>query len=72
MKRKVEVFKRSYPQGYNTPPVISHVADGLFHCWGQEYEEFAEGPGNFTVAIIELEDGSIITPHPTDIRFIDK
>lgn len=31
--------------------------EGLFHQWGNAYEEFEDGPGNYTVAIVELPDG---------------
>ncbi len=48
------------------------VIVGKFHQWGASYEEFRDSPvGNFTLAIIELEDGSIVTALPSDVRFID-
>lgn len=43
-----------------------------FHQWGNAYEEFETGPGNFTVAIVELPDGKIVTPDAKDIQFIDR
>lgn len=45
---------------------------GYFHEWGCNYEEFEIGAGNYSVAIVELPDGKIITPSPNDIEFIDK
>lgn len=45
---------------------------GYFHGWGCNYEEFETGAGNYSVAIVELPDGEIITPLPNDIEFIDK
>jgi len=45
---------------------------GSFHCWGQSYEEFEAGPGNRTMAIIELENGSIVTADPEDVIFYRK
>jgi hypothetical protein len=33
--------------------------EALFHCFGVDYEEFENGPGNYSTAIIELPDGSI-------------
>ncbi len=43
---------------------------GRFHAWGSEYEEFSEGPcGNSTIAIIEREDGQIVTALPHTVKF---
>lgn len=32
---------------------------GMFHQWGCDYEEFENGAGNFSTAIVELPDGSV-------------
>lgn len=45
---------------------------GFFHQWGNAYEEFQSGPGNFTMAIIELPGGRIITALPEDVKFQDE
>ena len=46
--------------------------DGV-HCrfiaWGVEPEEFRDGVGNWTVGIIELDDGTLYTTTPSNIRF---
>ncbi len=47
-------------------------AQGIFFQWGNAYEEFREGPGNYTIAIIELPDGRIVTALPEDVRFLDR
>jgi hypothetical protein len=70
MKRKVLVTERTWPHGYSRPPVIKEVGIGDFHCWGNGYEEFESGPGNYTTAIVEMSDGTILTPLPTDIKFL--
>ena len=44
---------------------------GTFHHWGVGYEEFEQGIGNYTVAIIENLDGTIEVIHPGDVKFID-
>lgn len=44
---------------------------GLFHQWAPDYEELSQGPANFTVAIIELSDGSIVTIPPQHVKFLD-
>ena len=48
------------------------VSDGIaaFHQWGVAYEEFDDGPGNITTAIIERADGTIETPEASMVRFI--
>ncbi|MFA7892959.1 hypothetical protein [Pseudomonas putida] len=47
------------------------AGEGKFHCWGVEYEEFENGPGNYSVAIVEMADGTIQTLMPWAIRFLD-
>jgi hypothetical protein len=47
------------------------VCEGKFHGWGVEYEEFESGPGNYSVAIIELPDGTMQTLVPWLVRFLD-
>lgn len=45
---------------------------GYFHEWGVNYEEFVDsGPGNYSVAIVELPDGRIVMPVADDIVFLD-
>lgn len=51
--------------------VEREFAVGLFHQWGNDYEEFESGPGNFTVAIVELPDGKIVTPVAREVHFLD-
>lgn len=50
---------------------IEDAAEGKFHGWGVEYEEFENGPGNFSVAIVEMPDGTVQTLMPWAIRFLD-
>jgi hypothetical protein len=44
---------------------------GLFHKWGVDFEEFESGPGNYSTAIIEMEDGTIENIRADMIKFID-
>ena len=46
--------------------------EGIFQQWGSAYEEFETGPGNYTIAIVELPDGKVVTPEPKDIQFINQ
>lgn len=43
---------------------------GKFHQWASDYEEFETGPGNYTVALIELPGGTIEKVLPENIKFI--
>jgi len=45
--------------------------DGIFHEWGIESEEFENGVGNDTYAIVELPDGTIEKVTPSAIKFVD-
>ncbi|MFV0422146.1 hypothetical protein [Oleidesulfovibrio sp.] len=52
--------------------IIPHAPEGVFHCWGAEFEEFESGPGNYTVAVVEHSDGTVKLYPPEAIRFVDK
>lgn len=45
--------------------------EGVFHQWGVSYEEFESGPGNYTVGIVELLDGTVESVLPHHIKFIN-
>lgn len=45
---------------------------GRFHLWGSNYEEFETGPGNFTTAIIELDDGCVVSCPAETVKFLDR
>jgi len=53
--------KRTY---FKTP-----VGTAFFHKWGVGYEEFESGPGNYSAAIVEHEDGQIETVPADLIKF---
>ncbi len=72
--RKVTVFKwEAVPSNDGTggASIEKRETDvkGIFHQFGSDFEEFETGPGNYTTAIIELPDGTIITPLAELIRF---
>lgn len=46
--------------------------EGKFHQWGSNHEEFENGVGNYTVAIIECPDGTIEEVLPSKLKFISK
>ena len=45
---------------------------GRFHGWGRNYEEFETGPGNFTTAIIELDNWRIVSCPAETVQFLDR
>jgi len=71
-------FKKYIPKSYENGRLIQgtgrleddYTQEGLFHQWGVSYEEFESGPANFTIAIIELPDGSIVEIEPNRIKFL--
>ena len=76
-KRMVEVYTyKRHPKEKGGGFIYPHEKEsdylGWFHEWGIEHEEYENGPGMYTVAIIEKDDGSIKTVIPDLIRFVDK
>ncbi|MCG7945815.1 MAG: hypothetical protein N0C84_05655 [Candidatus Thiodiazotropha taylori] len=70
--RKVNVFKyESRIEGDKR--YLEKVADGqaIFHAFGVDYEEFETGPGNFSTAIIERENGEVENVYVGMVQFID-
>lgn len=59
-------------QVYENRQYTCKEADGFFHQWGVSFVEFETGPGNSTVAIVELDDGTIKEIYPEDTTFLDK
>lgn len=45
---------------------------GRFHRWGEGYEEFESGPGNFTQALVELDDGRVVGCIAESVWFLDR
>lgn len=43
---------------------------GTFHAFGVDFEEFETGPGNYSTAIVEREDGRIRTVPVDMVRFL--
>jgi hypothetical protein len=70
--RKVQIFKtvqvKNEKGGFDYPRVEDCIAK--FHYFGCDYEEFETGPGNFSTAICELEDGSVRNVPLHMIKFI--
>ena len=58
--RKVQIYKWVNVVNDGKSKVIKvETNKGMFHQWGVNFEEFETGPANYSVAIVELDDGSI-------------
>ena len=44
---------------------------GYFHKWGGDFEEFENGAGNYSTAIVELPNGKVVMPVADDIVFLN-
>lgn len=58
----------SYYKQYTTEKQL--VGTGIFHGFGNNFEEFETGPGNFSTAIVEMPDGSIRNTPVEMVKFI--
>lgn len=45
--------------------------EAMFHQFGCNYEEFENGAGNYTTAIIEWPDGTVMNVPVEHVRFLD-
>ena len=68
--RKVQVLTRKYNRDKKCYD-YEVKSEGLFHHWGLNNES-DEGGGSYSVAIVEEADGSVLTPEPHLIKFLDK
>lgn len=68
--RKVECTRITYERDGNNRKTIETKVQGLFHQWGNEYEELDTGAGNYSVGLVELQDGTMETFIPQRIKFI--
>lgn len=46
------------------------IGEATFHCFGCNYEEFENGIGNFSTAIVEWPDGRVENVPVEHIKFI--
>lgn len=49
-----------------------HCITGWFHQWASDYEEFETGPGNFTTALVEDENGVVRHCLADGLVFLDR
>ncbi len=67
--RKVIVYGREYDEKINAYKKV-RIHTGMFHQWGMASEEAYGRFINSSAAIVELEDGKIITPEANMIQFV--
>ena len=66
--RKVSIFKHERKEGETKYSLVPD-GNGIFHCWGSNYEEFENGAGNFSSAIVERPNGWVINIPVEQIKF---
>lgn len=69
MTRKVIVYAMAWngdSKRYERTPTKT----GIFHQWGSRLEEDDRGFSSESAAIVELDDGNIITPRADLIQFV--
>lgn len=49
-----------------------YTKTGIFHGWGIDFVEFESGPAHYTVAIVEMSDGTAQLLDPKAIKFVNQ
>lgn len=50
---------------------LEETGVGVFGGYGVDYEEFDNGVGNYSTAIVEMEDGTVKNIPVGQVKFID-
>ncbi len=67
--RKVIVYE--YTNKFGDPLIKGELGTGLFHQFGYDCMEDETGFSSYSTAIVEMPDGSVITPAANMIKFIN-
>ena len=68
--RNVMTYKYEREEG--TGRLIKKESDiGKFIEYGVDYQEFDNGPGNYSTAIVEMPDGSVKNIPVENIKFLE-
>ena len=51
--------------------VLTPKGEALFHQFGVDYQEFENGPGNYSTALVEWPNGQIESVRAHMVRFLD-
>jgi len=70
--RPVIIFNWDRSTLKNGKYLKKEIGTGVFHQWGCAYEEFEEGAGNYSTAIIETPDGTALNLDVELIKFTDR
>ena len=68
--RKVKVFKYERNPDTNLLELVEQGI-GNFHAFGCDFEDLDHGVGNYSTAIVEMENGKIENVAVENIQFID-
>lgn len=44
---------------------------GIFHQWANACHDSGDGFGNYTIALVEVADGTVIEVLPSNLKFMD-
>lgn len=50
---------------------LVEIEEAEFLQFGVDYEEFENGPGNFSTALLRLDNGRVISVRADHIRFVE-
>ena len=70
--RRVEYYERKLVTVCPTKFKKELIGEAYFLTWGTDCEEYENGVGNYTTAIIELDDGTVKSVYCENIKFIDR
>ena len=67
-----KVMVSAYKQQPNMKWKLEEKGEAIFHQFGCNHEEYENGVGNFTTAVIEWPDGTVGNVPVEHVRFLDK
>ena len=68
--RRVRYYEYEKMQGKTYHDKVLR-GEALFHGWGVDYEELDTGAGNYSTAIIELDDGTVRNMPVEMVEFLE-
>ncbi len=70
--RRVMVFEMKLVEGRHTGYSRVEKGEARFHQWGLNYEDSENGPGNYSTAIVEFDDGTVDNVPAELVQFLDR
>ncbi len=68
VKKRVFVYEHQFTAGQNKTTKV-RIGEGVFHQFGIGFEEYENGAGQFTTAIVEMPNGEVKSVPVELIRF---